>query len=247
MSERLKGKIALVTGGSRGIGAAVATRFAREGAHVAITYAGNKEAAEKTVSAIEAEGVKGIAMQADASDPGASARAVNETVTALGGLDILVHNAGVADFAPIGDGDFEGFRRQFSINVDGVFAGTQAAANKINDGGRIIVISSVNAHSMPVTGGAVYSATKAAATALVRGWARDLGSRNILVNAIQPGPVDTDLNPADGGFAEVLTPMTALKRYGKPEEIASLAAFLASDEASYITGAAIDIDGGMTV
>lgn len=247
MSEKLKGKIALVTGGSRGIGAAIATRLAKDGAHVVITYAGNKEAADKTVQAIEAAGAKGLAIQADASDPEAAAKAVNETVSALGGLDILVHNAGVAGFAPITEGDFEDFRRQFSVNVDGVYAGTQAAANKINDGGRIIVVSSVNAHSMPVPGGAIYGATKAAVTALVRGWARDLGSRNILVNAIQPGPVDTDLNPADGGFAEVLTPMTALNRYGKPEEIANLAAFLASDEASYITGAAIDIDGGMTI
>ena len=247
MSEKLKGKIALVTGGSRGIGAAIATRFAKDGAHVAITYAGNKEAADKTVQVIEAKGVKGVAIQADASDPQAAARAVNEAASAFGGLDILVHNAGVANFSPITDAELDDFRRQFSVNVDGVFAGTQEAANKINDGGRIIVISSVNAHSMPFPGGAVYGATKAAVTALVRGWARDLGPRNILVNAIQPGPVDTDLNPADGGFAEVLTPMTALQRYGKPEEIANLAAFLASDEASYITGTAIDIDGGMTI
>ncbi len=247
MSSSLTGKIALVTGGSRGIGAAIAKRLAQDGASVAITYAANKSAADQVIAALSASGVEGLAIQADAGEPEEAAAAVRQAAERFGGLDILVHNAGVAEFAPLPESDFADFRRQFAINVDGVFAGTRAAVDHIRDGGRIIVIGSVNAHTMPVAGGAVYGATKAAVAGLVRGWARDLGPRNILVNAIQPGPVDTDLNPAEGDFAEVLRPMTALGRYARPEEIANLAAFLASDQSSYITGATIDIDGGMTI
>lgn len=247
MTASLSGKVALVTGGSRGIGAAIAKRLAADGAAVAITYASNKGAADGVISEIDAAGGQAIAIQANAADAEETAGAVHQVAEQFGGLDILVHNAGVAGFAPLPEAEFSDYRRQFAVNVDGVFAGTRAAADHMRDGGRIIVIGSVNAHSMPVAGGAIYGATKAAVAGLVRGWARDLGPRNILVNVIQPGPVDTDLNPAEGDFAEVLRPMTALGRYAKPEEIANLAAFLASDEASYITGAAIDIDGGMTV
>jgi 3-oxoacyl-[acyl-carrier protein] reductase len=165
----------------------------------------------------------------------------------LGGIDILVHNAGIGRFAPIGEADFDEFRQQFSVNVDGVYAGTRAVLPQLRDGGRIIVIGSINAHTMPFPGGAIYGATKAAVAGLVRGWARDLGSRRILVNAIQPGPVDTDLNPGTGEFAESLIKLTALGRYGRVDEVAALTAFLASDESSYITGTTIDIDGGMTI
>lgn len=247
MSFDLSGKAAIVTGGSRGIGAAIAERLAKDGADVAITYASRSDAAEGVVKSIESLGRKAVAIRADAGDPKAVAAAIADATSTLGGLDIVVHNAGVAGFVPIDQDSFEEFRRQFSVNVDAVFAGTRAAVEHINDNGRIIVIGSVNAHSMPMPGGAVYGATKAAVAGLVRGWARDLGPRGILVNVIQPGPVDTDLNPADGDFAKALTPMTALGRYGRPAEIANLAAFLASGESSYITGAAIDIDGGMTI
>ena len=247
LATNLNGKIALVTGGSRGIGAAIARRLAADGAKVALTYAGNEAAANETVAAIKADGGEAVAIRANAADPAEAAGAVEKTVDAFGALDILVHNAGYAQPGHITEQSFDEFRQQFAVNVDGVYAGTHAAANVIRDGGRIIIISSVNAHSMPMAGLASYGATKAAVSAFAKGWARDLGERNILVNAIQPGPVDTDLNPADGDFAGLLTPMTALKRYGRPEEIANLAAFLASDEASYITGATIDIDGGMTV
>ena len=247
MTSSLSGKVALVTGGSRGIGAAIAKRLAADGATVAITYAANKDAADSVVSDITAAGVQGTALQADAAKPDQASSAVREVAERYGGLDILVHNAGIANFTPLPEADFDDFRQQFAVNVDGVFAGTRAAADHIRDGGRIIVIGSVNAHTMPMAGGAVYGATKAAVAGLVRGWARDLGPRNILVNVIQPGPVDTDLNPAEGDFAQVLRPMTALGRYGTAEEIANLAAFLASDQSSYITGAAIDIDGGMTI
>lgn len=247
MSKKLDGKKALVTGGSRGIGAAIAKRLAEDGADVVITYAGNQKAANQTVAAITASGRKGLAIQADAADGAATAAAVQEAATALGGLDILVHNAGIANFAPISADTQDNFDKTFAINVDGVFAGTKAAVPLLSDGGRILIIGSINAHSMPVAGGAVYGATKAAVAGLARGWARDLGPRGILVNVIQPGPIDTDLNPADGPFASVLTPHVALGRYGKVEEVAALAAFLASDEASYITGAAIDVDGGFTI
>ncbi len=247
MSQKLSGKTAIVTGGSRGIGAAIARRFAQEGASVAITYQSNRQAADETVAAIEAAGGRGLAIQADASDPQASAGAVRQAAEAFGGLDIVVHNAGVFGVGALPTTEFEEYRRQFGVNVDGVYAGTKEAEAHIRDGGRILVIGSVNAHSLPVPGVAVYGATKAAVAALVKGWARDLGDRNILVNVIQPGPVDTDMNPAEGPFADMLKSMTALKRYGHAHEIASLAAFLASDEASYITGATIDIDGGMTI
>ena len=244
MAYDLKGKVALVTGGSRGIGAAIARRLARDGAQVALTYSGSKDAAAAVAAAIEAAGGKARAIKADAGDPAQCAAAVKETVAAFGGLDILVHNAGVAAIGPIQEEDPAQFRRIFDVNVAGVYAGTREAARHIRDGGRIIVISSINAHWIPAPGFASYGASKAAVSALVKGWARDLGPRGVLVNAIQPGPVDTDMNPSDGPFAAQMTASTALKRYGRVEEIANLAAFLASSESSYITGAAIDIDGG---
>ena len=247
MSYDLQGKTAVVTGGSRGIGRAIVERLASEGAHVVFTYHSSAQAAQDVVNHVAKHGSSAEAVQADAADP-SSADAYVDAAAKRGGIDILVHNAGVADFAPITDGgDFAKFRQTFAVNVDGVFAGTEAALPHLSDGASVIVISSVNAHAMPVAGGAIYGASKAAVSGLVRGWARDLGSRNIRVNAIQPGPVDTDMNPADGDFAQFLAPMTALGRYGRAEEIASLAAFLASDESSYITGAGIDIDGGMTI
>ncbi|MBX9795292.1 SDR family oxidoreductase [Sphingomonas sp.] len=247
MSKRLEGKKAFVTGGSRGIGAAIARRLAAEGADVAITFAANGAAANEVVGAIAAAGRQGLAIQADAADPAAAATAVEKAADALGGLDIIVHNAGVVGYAPVDQTDYAEFRRQFGVNVDGIFAATRAAIPHLRDHGRILIIGSVNAHSVPTPGGAIYGATKAAVAGLARGWARDLGERGILVNVIQPGPIDTDMNPADGGFAPVLTPLTALKRYGTAEEVAALTAFLASDDASYITGATIDIDGGFSI
>ena len=240
----LKGRNAVVTGGSRGIGRAIVERLAAEGAHVVFTYHSSADAAREVVESVTGRGGSAQAVHADAADPDSA----DAYVGAAGdGIDILVHNAGVVGMGPVGDVGMDEMRRVFSTNVDGVYAGTHAAIPHMNDGGSITIISSVNAHTQPGPGASIYSASKAAATALARGWARDLGPRGIRVNAIQPGPVDTDMNPADGAFSEMVTPLTALGRYGRAEEIAALAAFLASDEASYITGAAIDIDGGMSV
>ncbi|TPG42627.1 SDR family oxidoreductase [Sphingomonas koreensis] len=239
----LQGKRALVTGGSRGIGAAIAKRLAGEGATVAITYAGNKAAADATVAAIEGAGGTAFAFQADAGDPESQRAGVEQAAAALGGIDVLVHNAGVAEFAPIEQDTDELFDRQFGVNVKGLHVGTRAALPHLSDGGRVILIGSVSGElAFPST--ATYSATKAAVAALARGWAKDLAPRNILVNTVQPGPIDTDLNPADGEFAKQMTPSIPLGRYGTVEEIAGAVAFLAGPDASYITGATLNIDGG---
>lgn len=242
----LNGKTAIVTGGSRGIGAAISERFAKDGADVILTYNSSPDAANDVVSKIRDAGGSAMAVQANASDP-SSVSAYLDVAKDKGGIDILVHNAGIARMAPIHEAGFDLFREVYKTNVDGVYAGTQAAVPHMKEGGSIIVISSINSHTYPMPGAAVYGSSKAAVSGLVRGWARDFGSRNIRVNAIQPGPIDTDMNPAEGDFAEMMRKMTALRRYGKADEVAALAAFLASDESSYITGARIDIDGGMTL
>jgi 3-oxoacyl-[acyl-carrier protein] reductase len=244
MPGKLNGKTAIVTGGSRGIGAAIARRLAAEGAQVVITYAGNKEAADATIAQL---GAGAQAIQADAGDAPSVKAAIEQAASALGGIDILIHNAGVLVMGQLGEVGEADYRRIFDVNVEGVFTGTTAAFPHLRDGGRIIIIGSVNAHTMPNQGGALYGATKAAVAGLARGWARDLGPRGILVNVIQPGPVDTDMNPADGPFSDYLKGHMALGRYGHADEIANVAAFLASDEASLITGATIDVDGGFSI
>lgn len=246
-SGKLADKKAIVTGGSRGIGAAIAQRLAADGADVVITYASNKAAADTVVAAIEAGGRKGLAIHADGADPAAQAAAFERAAAALGGLDIVVHNAGFGIFVPVTDDTPDNLRRQLALNVEGVHAGTIAALPHIPDGGRIIIIGSVSGHSARFAGSATYSATKAAVTGLARGWAQDLAKRNILVNVVQPGPIATDLNPIDGDFAPIVLPMIPLGRYGTTAEVAALTAFLASDESSFITGALIDVDGGFSL
>jgi 3-oxoacyl-[acyl-carrier protein] reductase len=244
MTTRLSGKTALVTGGSRGIGAAIAKRLAADGAAVVLTYGGNEAAA----AAIEAAGGTASAIHADATDQTAVRASVESAAATLGGLDILVHNAGVLEIAPVGTLTAEQYRRSFDVNVEAVFTGTTAAIPHLRDNGRILIIGSINAHAMPMPGGSVYGATKAAVAGLARGWARDLAPRGILVNVVQPGPVDTDMNPAEGGpMSDYMRSMIPLGRHGRPEEIAALTAFLASDEASFITGTTIDIDGGTAI
>ncbi len=246
MNHRLDSKRALVIGGSRGIGAAIVRRLAREGAHVALTYVRNPDRASQTVKAAQTSGVKALAIQADSADAAAVVAAVERTVRELGGIDILVNNAGIAVIAPVDDYRLEDLDRTLAVNVRAVFVATQAAVKHMQAGGRIINVGSCNAERMPFTGGGVYAMSKAALVGLVKGLARDLGPRGITINNVQPGPVDTDLNPATGDFAKMLIQQMALPRYATGDEIASLVAYLASSEAAYVTGASLSIDGGFT-
>jgi 3-oxoacyl-[acyl-carrier protein] reductase len=240
----LEDKVALVTGGSRGIGAAIARRLARDGAAVAITYANAQQKADEVVASIAASGGRALAIRADSADVAAVKSAVGATVRTLGRLDILVNNAGIAVVAPLEAFSLDDFDRMVAVNVRGAFTAIQEASRYMGAGGRIITIGSVNADRMPFLGGAVYAMTKAAVAGLTRGLSRDLGPRGITVNNVQPGPVDTDMNPADGPFADSMKAMMALGRYGQGEEIAGLVAYLASPEAGFITGASLTIDGG---
>jgi 3-oxoacyl-[acyl-carrier protein] reductase len=246
MSHPLKGKRALVTGGSRGIGAAIVKRLAREGADVALTYVSKPDEAGKTADAAGALGVRALAIQADAADAEAVVAAVERTAQEFGGIDILVNNAGIATMAPIDTFTLKDFDRTFAVNVRAVFVATQAAVKHMKEGGRVINIGSCNAERMPFAGGAVYSMSKAALVGLVKGLARDLGPRGITVNNVQPGPVDTDLNPASSAFAEMLKKVMALPRYGHADEVAAMVAYLAGPEAGFVTGASLTIDGGFT-
>jgi 3-oxoacyl-[acyl-carrier protein] reductase len=246
MPKNLTGEVALVTGGSRGIGAAIVKRLAREGAQVALTYVSKPEQAHETVQAAQALGVKALAIQADNSDAGAVVAAVDRTVRELGGIDILVNNAGILVIAPIDDYRLEDLDRMLAVNVRAVFVATQAAVKYMQAGGRIINIASCNAERMPFAGGSVYAMFKSALVGLVKGLARDLGPRGITVNNVHPGPTDTEMNPATGAFAKLLLQVTALSRYATGDEIASLVAYLAGPEAAYVTGASLSIDGGFT-
>jgi 3-oxoacyl-[acyl-carrier protein] reductase len=244
MAINLTGKVALVTGGSRGIGAAIATRLARDGAAIAITYASAQQKANEVVDAIEAAGGRALAMRADSADATAVKSAVAETVRTLGRLDVLVTNAGITVVAPLESFSLDDFDRMVAVNVRGVFVAIQEASRHMGAGSRIITIGSVNADRISFPGGGVYAMTKAAVAGLIRGLARDLGPRGITINNVQPGPVDTDMNPADGPFSEHLKGLTALGRYAQGEEIAGLVAYLASPDAGFVTGASLTIDGG---
>jgi 3-oxoacyl-[acyl-carrier protein] reductase len=244
-SERLRGKIALVTGGSRGIGAGIAKRLAAEGAQVAISYSAAADAANAVVDHIVKQGGKAHAFKADATHPNEIKQLIKDVVSRFGRIDILVNNAGVFVGKPVEEISDAEYDQVFDVNVRAVFTAVREASPHIPDGGRIITIGSVNGQRAPITGVALYSATKFAVQGFTRGWSREFAARNITVNVIQPGPIDTDLNPETGPFAEILLPMVPLGRYGKTDEVGALTAFLASPEASYITGAAINIDGGM--
>ena len=244
----LSGKIALVTGGSRGIGSGIAKLLAARGASVAVTYSKSADAADAVVKEIEAAGGKALAVQGDASDPKSAAAAVEQVVKAAGGLDILVNNAAIAEVGPIdadgSEGD-DGFTKMIALNVAGVWATTRAAVPHLKEGARIINIGSTSGQQAVFGGMSAYSATKHAVHGLTKSWARDLAGRGITVNTVAPGPIDTEMNPADGEIAAQVKPLVPLGRYGTTEEVAELTAFVASPAASFITGAELRVDGGM--
>ncbi len=241
---KLEGKIAIVTGGSRGIGAAIARRLAADGASVAITYSKGADAAVSVVKAIESAGGKAIAIQADAGDADAVKNAIERTVTTFGRLDVLVNNAGTAIPKTFEETTLAETDRVIDINLRGTLVATQAALKHMKSGGRIIMIGSSVGERVLTPGLVAYSATKGAVKMFSQGLSREIGSRGITVNNVQPGPIDTDLNPASGDWAVPQKATTALGRYGQVEEVAALVAFVAGPESSYITGANLTVDGG---
>jgi len=242
--NNLEGKTAFITGGSRGIGAAIAKRLAADGANVAITYTKGADAAASVVKEIERAGRRAIAMQADAADAEAVKAAVEKTVATLGRLDVLVNNAGTAIPKKFEETTLEEMDRMIDINIRGAFVATQTALKHMTDGGRIIMIGSCVGERMMTPGLVPYSATKGAIKMFSQGLSREVGNRGITVNNIQPGPIDTELNPAAGEWAAPQKAATALNRYGSVDDVAALVAFVAGPESSYITGANLTVDGG---
>ncbi|EHR63531.1 short-chain alcohol dehydrogenase like protein [Saccharomonospora cyanea NA-134] len=238
--------VALVTGGSRGIGAATALRLASDGFDVAITYRNGEDKAREVVHAVEATGRRALAVQADSGEPGAIEAAVARTVNVLGGIDVLVNNAGEFLVAPLDELTLDDFDRTMAVNVRAPFAAAKAALEHMRDGGRIVSIGSNVAERAVFPGFSLYSASKAALVGLAKGLGRELGPRGITVNVVHPGPTDTDTNPASGPNAEAINSFTALGRYASPGEIAAAVSFLAGDGGRYVTGTAISVDGGFS-
>jgi 3-oxoacyl-[acyl-carrier protein] reductase len=246
MSGNLAGKIALVTGGSRGIGAAIAERLAREGAHVALTYVSNVKRAQEVAQKLMKYGVKALALKADSRNPDELREVIAQTADNFGGIDILINNAGILRIGTIDEISLEDFDQTVAVNVRAVLVATQAATKHMVEGGRVINIGSINAERMPMPGGSVYAMSKAALVGLTKGLARDLAPKGITINNVQLGPVDTDMNPADGDLAQVCLPLMAVDHYAQGSDIASFVSYLASSESGYITGASLNIDGGFT-
>jgi 3-oxoacyl-[acyl-carrier protein] reductase len=244
MSTPLNGKVAFINGGSRGIGAAIARRLARDGATVAIGYQNSAGAAETLAGEIHADGGAALAVRADAADAAALTQAIDGVARRFGHLDILVNSAGVLLMGALDQFSVDDFDRTVAVNVRSVFVASKAAAAHMVEGGRIVNISSTNAGRMPFAGGAVYAMSKSALSGLAKGLARDLGPRGITVNNVSPGPIDTDMNPQSGDFAAALHGMMAVPRHGRPEEVAAMVAYLAGPEAGFVTGADLLIDGG---
>lgn len=244
--DALTGRTALVTGGSRGIGAAVARRLAREGAAVALTYVESAGKAQAVAEKIIADGGRALAIRADSADPAAPAAAVEQTVRELGGIDILVNNAGVFAGGPLEDHTLEEVDRVLAVNVRAVLLTSQAAARHMAEGGRIVTVGSALTDHVPASGMTLYAMSKAALTGLTRGLARDLAPRGINATVVHAGLIDTDMNPADGAAAAFMRHIPALGRYGTAEEVADAVAFLAGDGGRYITGSVLTVDGGFT-
>lgn len=244
MFKKLEGKIALITGGSRGIGAGIAKRLAADGANVAITYTKGADAAASVVKDIECAGGKAIAIQADATDADAVNAAVEKTFATFGPLDVLVNNAGTAVPKRFEDTTLEELDHLIDLNFRGALVTTQAVLKRMNNGGRIIMIGSCVGERVMTPGLVPYSATKGAIKMFAQGLSREVGGRGITVNNIEPGPIDTELNPAEGEWSIPQKSLTALDRYGNVDEVAALVAFVAGPEASYITGANLTVDGG---
>jgi 3-oxoacyl-[acyl-carrier protein] reductase len=243
MSNSLSGKVALVTGGSRGIGAAIVRRLSHDGAAVAFTYSASEDRANALAAEIKAAGGKALTIKADSADTEAVKQAVAMTAKTYGGLDILVNNAGILKHGTIDEFSLADFDQMVAVNVRAVFVATQEAVRHMGEGGRVITIGSVVADRTGFPGASVYSMTKGAVAALTRGLARDLGPRGITVNTIQPGPIETDMT-GDENIRTMVRPLIALGRMGQDTEIASLAAYLASPESGFVTGSALTIDGG---
>ena len=248
VSNHLTGQVAFIQGGSRGIGAAIAKRLARDGANVALTYASSAQKADEVVKEIAAAGGRAIAIKADSADAAQLKAAIQQTADTFGKIDILVNNAGVLALGNVADAEFslEDIDRTLAVNVRSVIVASQAVVKHMDKGGRIITIGSTNAERMPFQGGSIYAMSKSAIVGLTKGLARDLGPLGITVNNVQPGPIDTEMNPADGDFAESLLGLMASGRYGKTEEVAGFVSYLAGPEAAYITGASLSIDGGFS-
>jgi 3-oxoacyl-[acyl-carrier protein] reductase len=244
MADQGGRRVALVTGGSRGIGAAIADRLARDGFDVVITYSKSADSAKAVVDRLLGHGGRAEAIRCDAANAAEAASVVDKAVELFGRLDVLVNNAGIFEVGALDEATEESFDRQFAVNVKAPFLAARAAARVMGEGGRIINIGSGLGERVPLPNTSLYGATKFAINGLTRGWARDLGPKGITVNSVQPGPIDTEMNPDSGDFAELLKSATALGRYGKPEEIADAVAFLASPSSRYITGENLNVDGG---
>jgi 3-oxoacyl-[acyl-carrier protein] reductase len=245
--SKLEQKVALITGGSRGIGAGIAKSFAKEGATVAITYVNSAGKAEELVKEIEAEGGRALAIKADSADPEAVKAAIAQTVEKFGRVDILVNNAGIANFKPLEEVTLEDFEETFAVNVRAVFVAAQEVVKNMPAGGRIITIGSAIAETVFTANATIYALSKTALTGLTKGLARDLGDRQITVNLVQPGPIRTDMMPDDEAFQDLMRGKIIAKDFGEPKDVASLVTWVASDEARFVTGQSINIDGGFTV